>query len=736
MSSNWNEDLAADNLVAIDGVDNVTRKELEQTTLKQSLTSDELAVAIRAIINSQTSGQTSEQVVERIQQLIDGNITISGNEIREVNDCCVRKPSPLNEYLRQDFPYGVCHVDASLMLVDANHHFYTMFEMVTTSQAINLQQLFVKPTQLKKLLSDAKTLAVVKDRRLKGLTLSKQKFICQLKVHVLGDVEQPGFVVMIRDVTEDVANKEKLSLANQMIHDVIEAMPARIYWKDRDFNYIGCNHLFANDFGFESVNELLQQSNFSFENESDKAHYRNIEHAILHNNISFHTQERKLQLANGDSIWVHEFLYPLKDAQNVTYGVIGSYEDISHIKRTEAENTRLSDSLQQAQKMDSLGRLVGGIAHDFNNFLSVILGYTQLLRLRSDLPSEQDEYLFKIEDASSKAKHLTEKLLMFGRKQAISPTRVELVTQLKTSLDTFSSLLSEETSVEFYGPTNRIVVEADKSQLEQVLLNLLVNGRDAISEKTFAVDEQRRLSVNVSITRNHHSKNKPAQHGYACIAVKDNGTGMDEHTLEHLFDPFFSTKDEMGTGLGLATVFGIVSQNDGDINVESSLGHGTTVSVYWPLVAASSDAISFTSDNNIQYVPMTEDKGLICVVEDQQDVRELTSSILTSHGYDVLAFENGNELDLCLKSEPRRPILLITDVILKNAEHGKNVADKFNRQYPSVPVLYMSGYDNNVIAKRGIILQGIDYLQKPFSINDLIGKVRSVLRQRTLSNQR
>lgn len=708
---------------------------------QQTQTSKELTLIseFKAFIQDQAIEPNAEVSVNILmdwldtkQQHIKSDIEISRTD--KCDKHTHAQHSPLRDYLVKDFPYGICHIDDNLRVIDANHHFYKMFTVQGNTMDINFQQLFARSRLVQQTLSQLKSddYQTVKDRQFLGIRADKTSFPCRLKIHVLKKESQAsdlsGYVIMVRDITEDVKNKEKLSLANQMIHDVIEAMPARIYWKDSHSNYIGCNQMFARDVGYESVDDFQQQHLSSINGFDDSQHFQQIQTSIISEQISFHTQQRQLKLASGETIWIQEFIYPLKDAKNITYGIIGSYEDISHIKRTEAENTRLADNLQQAQKMESLGRLVGGVAHDFNNFLAVILGYTQLIGLQVRLPEEQTAHLKKIENASVNAKSLVEKLLMFSRKQPIHPKRLELTTHVNNTIDTFSSLLGEDIDVSVDIATSPLFVQADKSQIEQILLNLLVNARDAMQIKDYPKWEDKRLVIRLDMVKKRHSQTTMDNRPYACFSVSDNGSGMDQHTLDHLFDPFFSTKQEMGTGLGLSTVFGIISQNHGDISVESSPGNGATFNVFWPLDDnQSTNSALNKQDSMIQYLPMNQRGDLVCVVEDEADVRELTSSLLVSQGYQVITCDNGKALMELVATSDMSPSLLITDVILMDGETGKDVARLFTRKYSNVPVLYMSGYNNEVIAERGLILDGTEYLKKPFNLQDLLAKVDSIL---------
>ncbi len=668
---------------------------------------------------------SSKQTPESLLVSIHG---IAASAVAEPALRTEKANSPLNGYLAEDFPYGICHLDERLEVKESNGHFVRMFGISKGNDSLNFQQLFSRPSSvaevLRRLKADKDT--SVKAMKARGLRRDKTRFPCQLRIHLLNDSHHfTGYVVMVQDMSEQVENKEKLSLANQMIHDVIEAMPARIFWKDSQSNYIGCNQQFARDFGYTTVEEFYQNQLSVIKGFDDTEHFRQIERAILRDQLSFHTQERKLTLPNGDSIWILEFLYPLKDAKGVTYGLIGNYEDISHVKRTEAEKLRLEDSLQQAQKMESLGRLVGGVAHDFNNYLTVILGYTQLLSFKST--DADNNYLKRIESASTNAKELVEKLLMFSRKQPASLKRIDITDTLRSSFDTFSSLVEEDIDVNMEIKSQPLFVNADKSQLDQVLLNLIVNACDAMNAKSYD-GSSKKLTVTIDVNRAYQSK-RCVSGAYACISVCDNGVGMDENTLNHLFDPFFSTKKEMGTGLGLATVFGIVTQNDGEINVESRLGQGSTFRIYWPLDVRNPAEIMTPEQGLIQLLPMVEQSGLVCVVEDDTNVRNLTSSILSNQGFEVLSCDNLRALKTLMADRQTTPLLLLTDVILEGQETGKDVADWFSTIYPSSKIMFMSGYDNDVITQRGLLDEGTEYLKKPFDMTTFISKVVSVVKE-------
>jgi len=385
------------------------------------------------------------------------------------------------------------------------------------------------------------------------------------------------------------------------------------------------------------------------------------------------------------------------------------------------ERKQLEEQLRQAQKMEAIGRLAGGIAHDFNNLLTVIGGYSEvgLSRLSANDPLRAD--LEEIKQAGDRAAALTSQLLAFSRRQVVQPKVVDLSMVVMNLEKMLHRLIGEDVNlVVSLGPAlGRIRI--DPGQIEQVILNLVVNARDAMPKGGRLTLETKNVELTAAIAA---GQVRLLPGSYVTLAVNDTGHGMDEYTQSHMFEPFFTTKDHgKGTGLGLSTVYGIVKQSGADIVVESQPGHGTTFTIYFPRL---SEREGMTHD--AERLPLAAMGGheTLLLVEDEPAIRSLAGDILRQHGYKVLEARHGLEA-LLAGSQYLGPIqLLITDVIMPQMS-GNEVADRMTRERPDLKVLYISGYTDDAIVHHGIVQEGMAFLQKPFTPEALVRKVREVL---------
>jgi PAS domain S-box-containing protein len=388
------------------------------------------------------------------------------------------------------------------------------------------------------------------------------------------------------------------------------------------------------------------------------------------------------------------------------------FADITERKVLEAQ-------LQQAQKMESIGRLAGGVAHDFNNLLTVINGYSQLLLAKLSAGDPMRANLEEIHKAGERAAGLTRQLLAFSRKQVLEPRVLDLNRVVEDMRPMLRRVVGEdmEMRVELHAKAGR--VRADPHQLEQVVLNLVVNARDAMPDGGKLLIE----TAGVEWDENYVRSCPEARAGrHVMLAVSDNGVGMDEETRRQIFEPFFTTKETgQGTGLGLSMVQGIVAQSGGHINVYSEPGQGTTFKIYLPALDETGAEAGKPED-----VPALGGKETVLVVEDQAEVRNYAAAVLHAYGYHVTTAENGGEALLIGERDGERIDLLLTDVVMPNVS-GRELATRLEKMQPGIKVLFMSGYTDNVIAHHGVLEEGAEFLQKPFSPEQLAGKVRAVL---------
>jgi len=403
-----------------------------------------------------------------------------------------------------------------------------------------------------------------------------------------------------------------------------------------------------------------------------------------------------------------------RSAGGAPRGVAGTLTDVT-------ERKQLEEQLRQAQKMEAVGRLAGGVAHDFNNLLTAIKGYGGLL-LEALHPSDARRAdAEEINKAADRAAALTRQLLAFSRKQVLKPVVLDLNTVVTDMESMLRRLIGEDVLLTTGLDADLGPVRADRGQLEQVLMNLVINARDAmpgggrLSVETANVDVRRRfVDRQLSVDPGH----------YVMLAVKDTGCGMDEETQQHIFEPFFSTKGVGGTGLGLATVYGIVRQSGGFIRVESALGDGTTIAVHLPRTA---DAVP-ASERAPTAAPALSLAGreTVLLCEDEDALRSLARRVLERLGYAVLEARHGAEAIVVAAAHPGEIALVVTDVVMPQMG-GRELVEQLSTVRPSVRVLYMSGYTDGDIIRRGLAREGREFLQKPFTPEALARKVREVL---------
>ncbi|MBU1543137.1 MAG: PAS domain S-box protein [Proteobacteria bacterium] len=394
--------------------------------------------------------------------------------------------------------------------------------------------------------------------------------------------------------------------------------------------------------------------------------------------------------------------------------------DISAIKKAEAEGEKLQAQLLQAQKMESVGRLAGGVAHDFNNMLGVILGHAEFALEKAAQDQDLCNDLREIQTAARRSADLTKQLLTFARKQTISPIELDLNDTVESMMKMLRRLIGEDIDLAWQPDARLWPVKMDPSQIDQILANLCVNARDAISGVGWLTIE----TCNHTFDEAYCSEHPGSIPGdYVLLAVSDNGCGMDKNILNHLFEPFFTTKDVgQGTGLGLATVYGIVKQNSGFITVYSEPGQGSTFRIYLPRFFSENAAISSIPEKQ----PISGGTETILVVEDEQAILRMTCLMLERNGYSVISADTPSRAMEKAESHSGIIDLLMTDVVMPEM-NGRDLAGKIALLHPEIRFLFMSGYTADVIAHQGILDEGVTFIQKPFSMADLTQKVRKVL---------
>ncbi len=426
-----------------------------------------------------------------------------------------------------------------------------------------------------------------------------------------------------------------------------------------------------------------------------------------------HTVSHVHEGHDGEKSYVELKSYPIINSANRVVSVIETINDVT-------EKRRLEDQLHQAQKLESVGQLAGGVAHDFNNMLAIILGRTQLA-LKKLAP--EDPLYGNLQEIRKSAEHsadLTRQLLAFARKQVITPKVIDLNVAVEGTLKMLQRLIGEAVELDWVPGASSLPVNMDPSQLDQVLANLCVNARDAVDNagKITIRTDQAVLDAKYNLeTVDTFPGN------YVILAVSDNGRGMDKKLLERIFEPFFTTKEiGRGTGLGLATVYGIVKQNGGVIKVYSEPGMGTSFKIYLP----RHDQSPVSHPAECEEMPPERGDETILLVEDDPGILGITQQMLEDCGYRVLAADSP-EMALSMAPKDAAGIdLLLTDVVMPGM-NGRELWDHLVTQAPQIKCLYMSGYPTDVIVQHGVLEEGVHFIQKPFSLDGLATKVRMAL---------
>jgi PAS domain S-box-containing protein len=424
--------------------------------------------------------------------------------------------------------------------------------------------------------------------------------------------------------------------------------------------------------------------------------------------------ESAILARDGRTVEISASISVLRDAAGAAVGTLGLLKDIT-------ERRQLEEQLRQSQKMDAIGRLAGGIAHDFNNLLTVIAGRAQLIlsRLRPEEPIHRDATL--VRTTADRAAALTQQLLAFSRKQVLQPQVLDLNAVVTAMEPMLGRLIGEDIDLAVVPAADLGRVKADPGQIEQVIVNLVVNSRDAMPEGGRLTVETANVELDEAYASRHVSVPAGA---YVMLAVSDTGEGMDEPTRSRVFEPFFTTKGPgKGTGLGLATVYGIVKQSGGDIRLYSEVGAGTTFEIYLPRVAETAEP---ADRGAAPALPMPRGDETVLLVEDEPDVRDLAREVLESCGYTVLQACDAQDAVFMAERHGRPIHLLLTDVIMPR-QSGRALVERLRPVLPEMRVLYMSGYTNEAIVRHGVLDPDTLFIQKPFTPAGLGHKVRAAL---------
>jgi PAS domain S-box-containing protein len=526
---------------------------------------------------------------------------------------------------------------------------------------------------------------------------------------------QQRLIVVLNDITE--RKKAEVTAVRERLFsdDVINSLPGIFYMYDEQSKLVRWNKRHEEVTGY-TANDLAGRMNLDFFAEEHRERVAGAVQTVFIEGSGY--VEAPLLLKDGSQV-PYFFTGHLAMIEGGQY-LLGLGIDISERKHAEEERESLQAQLLQAQKMESVGRLAGGVAHDFNNMLSVIIGYSELSLLQIDAKAPFRKHLEQIRSAAERSVNLTQQLLAFARKQTIAPRLLDLNETVAGMLKMLRRLIGEEIDLSWQPGAGLWSVMMDPSQIDQILVNLCVNARDAIA----GVGKISIETANITFDETYclvHEGFVPGDH--VSLIVSDTGCGMDKETIRDIFEPFFTTKKEgQGTGLGLAMVYGIVKQNNASINVYSEPGKGTAFKIYLPRAVNADDEVASVERRDM---PLSRGETVL-LVEDEWAIMEMARTMLSALNYGVLVATSPEEA-IRLASEYEGPIdLLLTDVVMPKM-NGRQLQEILHGVRPVMRCLFMSGYTADVIAHQGVLDEGLNFIQKPFSMQTLAIRVREVL---------
>ncbi|MFW5868927.1 MAG: PAS domain-containing hybrid sensor histidine kinase/response regulator, partial [Armatimonadota bacterium] len=551
-----------------------------------------------------------------------------------------------------------------------------------------------------------------------AVTLDGARYPIEVSANLIcdDDGEPESVVATVEDITERKEAQREIQELAEFRRSIIDQANIWIHVLDRDLNTIVWNPAAAEISGVPEAEALDSRDiwNAMYPDPDVRAEMLALATEIIEEGRILENYESTITTRDGDERTISWNASRLLGPESEPIGLLAMARDVT-------EHRQLEQQLRQAVKMEAIGRLAGGIAHDFNNMLTAILGNTQLIEMRMDKDDDSQRLLREIQIAARRSADLTRQLLAFSRKQALEAEALDLNTLIERLEPMLERMLGEQIAILTRTDPELGLISADPSQIDQVLMNLVINARDAMPDGGTLTIETANARVSEEEARGRADIDPGP---YVTLSVSDTGVGMDAETRERVFEPFFTTKGaEQGTGLGLATVYGIVNQSGGHIHVYSEPGEGTVFRVYLPRVESGEAADLDDEERSREDLRGGE---TVLVVEDDEIVRKLVTSVLTRHGHTVLSAESAEEA-LEVAAAHRDGIeIMVTDVIMPGM-NGPELAEEMAAHHPDMPVLFVSGYAEEAIMHEGVLDEGIHFMQKPFGPEKLLRRIRSVL---------
>jgi len=524
---------------------------------------------------------------------------------------------------------------------------------------------------------------------------------------------EPGALVFVRDITERKQAAETIAYERQLLRTLLDLLPDGVYIKDLNSRFLMANATLARRFGKDDPAQLLGRSDVDFFAPEIAARHRADEEKVLAGE-SILEREETVTFPTGQKRTLLTTKVPFRNRQGKICGLVGIGRDIT-------EHKLLGEQFRQSQKMEAFGQLAGGVAHDFNNLLTVIEGHVALLQLKESTSPDSAGNLAEIAKAAERAANLTRQLLTFSRRQLVQPKPVDLNEIVANTTKMLQRLIGEHISLETHFVPRGALVKADGNMMEQILINLAVNSRDAMPKGGRLVIQTAAITLNEADA----AANPKARPGaFIRLSVTDTGGGIAPEEMEHIFEPFFTTKEiGKGTGLGLATVFGIVTQHHGWIDVQSKVNEGATFHIHLPRLVESDQVLAGLS----RPPAVRGGKETILLVEDEAPVRSLVRTLLERKGYRIIEAGSGlNALEIW--QQQRDTIdLLFTDMVMPEGISGRELAERLLAEKPGLKVIYSSGYTDDMLGDGSPLRDNPNFLEKPFDSHKLLKRVRDCL---------
>lgn len=624
---------------------------------------------------------------------------------------------------------GIVRTDTEFHITDANATFLEFLQYERDELIGKPYSEFTHPDDLEPSREYLDRIASVdKGPKLEKRYIRKDGSIVWARISMSAIHANDGSVVAwmaaIEDITERKHAEAAIEGSKKMLQLVLDSIPTRVFWKNCDSVYIGCNRQFARDAGFEDPRKIIGKTDFDLVWHKQAEDFTSSDRRVMQSGKAKLGYEKQQTTASGDTLWLSANKVPLTDVDGEIIGLLGAYEDITERKKAQSEREKLQLQLQQAQKMEAIGQLTGGIAHDFNNILASIMGFTQLAisKYAGSIDEKLDLYLNETYHAGERARDLIAQLLAFSRTGTGEARLLSLEPLVKETVKMLQSTLPSNIRVQFQVEEEVPKVRLDPVHVIQIVMNLCINASDAIAGHGVITIHIGQIHADHATCNACHME---ADGDYVQLSVQDTGAGIEPEQQTRIFDPFFTTKEiGKGTGMGLSVVNRIVHENHGHILVESMPGAGTTFHLLFPVGVQSEDAPTVTLDTATTKAPLST--ASILIIDDDQSIGQFIGELLQDRGFKATVMSDSQAAVALFKSEMNKFDLVLTDQSMPELT-GAELARELLALRPDLPIIIMTGYSDEINEESATRLGIRGFMTKPLASNTLIEMILNLL---------